>query len=906
MRSLSKWIMNALLYMEGILLFASATGALTLYVAPTGNDAWSGRLNQPNRAGTDGPLASLQGARDAVRKLKREGPLQQPIRVIIADGEYFLAEPVVFGALDSGTAECPISYEAAPGAKPVFTGGRRITGFTKGQNGIWTATVPEVAAGEWYFEQLWVNGKRALRAREPDEFYYYTRGKGKYGIDPATGQIADLSARAFYALPENIDKVPASPDTTLVLYHSWEVTRLRIQAIDRTTNMVVTTAPTPWGFEHWGPSQRYHLENYREALDQPGEWFLSRDGTLYYLPREGEDMATAEVVAPVTEEFVRFAGEASIGWWVENIALKGLAFRHSQYILPPEGHGDGQAEFTIPAVIMADGARNISLDSCEISHLGIYAVWFRRGCRDCAITRSFLYDMGAGGVRIGEGIIQPDEAERTSHIRVDNNIIHSGGRIHMGGHAVWIGHSPYNQITHNDMSDFFYTLVSVGWRWGYGESLAHHNTIEFNHLHHTGWGVLSDMGGVYTLGPSPGTTISNNHIHHIYSYDRYGRGGWGLYNDEGSSYIVMENNLVHHVKTGTYHQHYGRENICRNNILAFSMDGQLQRSRIEDHLSFTYEGNIVYWDDGPFRTAGSINDDNVILRRNLYWKESGPDIDFQGLRLAERQARGWDEGSLIADPLFVDPHNGDFRFREGSPYAKIGFQPFDYTQAGVYGDPEWIALAKSFTFPEIRFAPEPPPPPPLQVNDDFEITPVGAPPTDAQANVEERGDAIIVTDETAAGGTRSLKIEDAAGLQHIFNPHLVYTPNHTGGTSRCSFDMRLGPGVEMYHEWRSWETQPYRVGPTFWIRKGKLQLGEEEVMELPTNEWFHVEVVAKVGEQVDGQWSLTITLPGKQPLTFPNLKVGNPEFRNLTWVGWSSMAQEKSVFYLDNIVLTNE
>ncbi len=916
--------MRFLLILVLFVLCGSIVTASTFYVAPAGNDGWSGKLAKPNRDHSDGPLASLQGARDAVRKLKAAGPLAEPVRVVIAGGHYTLTSPLVFTPEDGGTEKCPVSYEAARGAKPVFSGGRRITGWQRGADGVWTAQVPEVKAGQWYFEQLFVNGQRATRARSPNKFYFYMAKRSHYGPDPSTGKMTDLSSRAFVARPQDVQSLAGKSatqlrDVTVVAYHAWEVSRHRVAAADAKTGAIVCTGKGTWPFFQWEP-QRYHIENVREALDAPGEWFLDRNGTLSYIPLPGETMARAEVFAPVVERFVEFAGDPA-GKHVEHIVLRGLAFRHGQFILPDKGQSDGQAAVSMSGMILADGARGITLAGCEVAHLGTYAIWFRNGCRDCRVEHCYLHDLGAGGVRIGQGWEKdnPNDADLTSHIVVDNNIIHGCGRIDAGTVGVWIGHSPDNAVTHNDIADVPYTAVSAGWRWGYAPSRAKRNRIEFNYLHHLGNWVMSDMGAVYTLGPSEGTVVSNNLCHDIYAYSY---GGWGLYTDEGSTGITMENNLVFNTKTGGFHQHYGRENIIRNNIFAFSLEGQLQRSRVEPHLSFTFENNIVLWKEGTL-FAGQWKDSNFVLRSNLYWNGGKEPVKFMGQSLEEWQRAGRDAGSMVADPNFVNAARSDFRLKSDSPALKIGFKPFESCflpvlqhavgpslhcpappVAGVYGDRAWVKLSRDAKFAPAERPPEPLSLPPMTLNEDFEAAPVGALLMDAHVHVEKKGDAIAVTDETAASGKHSLKITDAPGLKHAFDPHFYYDPHHTNGVTRFSFDIRVDPGAKVSHEWRS-EGHPYLVGPSIWIGDGKLRVQGREMMSIPASQWVHVEISAGLGAQSTGTWDLVVTLSGQPLHRFAGLKNGSPDWKTIRWFGFSSVADAKTVFYLDNMVLTN-
>jgi hypothetical protein len=197
---------------------------------------------------------------------------------------------------------------------------------------------------------------------------------------------------------------------------------------------------------------------------------------------------------------------------------------------------------------------------------------------------------------------------------------------------------------------------------------------------------MSDMGGIYTLGVQSGTVVHNNHIHDVRSH---GYGGWGLYADEGSTDIVMEKNLVHHTKTGGFFQHYGKGNRIRNNVFAYASEFQLEGTRPEPHVSFYFERNIVYWDNGSPLMGGCHSDArpceiNFNFDHNTYWNAAGEPLVFPGnLTLNEwREKKGQDQHSLVADPLFADAKNADFRLAANSPALQTGFKPFDATKAG--------------------------------------------------------------------------------------------------------------------------------------------------------------------------------------------------------------------------------
>ncbi len=215
--------------------------------------------------------------------------------------------------------------------------------------------------------------------------------------------------------------------------------------------------------------------------------------------------------------------------------------------------------------------------------------------------------------------------------------------------------------------------------WGYAGCRSYGNVVEYNHVHDIGQGMLSDMGGLYTLGVGTGTRVRHNVFHDVNCREY---GGWGIYTDEGSTDVLMEGNLIYRCNSAPFHQHYGRDNVLRNNILALGRLGQIERTEIETHNSFTVERNIIYFTEGPV-LGRQWDTPSATFRDNLYYNPETNRLDFGGGRsFAKWQALGQDEGSLVADPMLRDPGHGDFRMKKGSAAERIDFRPLETDRAG--------------------------------------------------------------------------------------------------------------------------------------------------------------------------------------------------------------------------------
>lgn len=651
----------------------------------------------------DGTVTVREGGltpKEALAKLRtwRANGGKGTARMVVS-GRVMIDEPIVLTGADRD-----LLIRGEDGA--TISGGLKITGWRDAGGGVWEADLPKSADGKpVYFEQLYVNGRRASCARLPNgTAYFRAAGQELRKIEdrPVSGKLDHYSfavlAEADYA-PLAALKDEDVPFARQIRHIKWDIDRHPLLSLDRAQRRTCVINEKWAGYNNWSNGDPIHFENVRTAFDERGEWYYDGvNGKVLYRPLMRESIELIDAVAPRDgfESLLVFRGDGAKGDWAGNTMIENVAFEHCDakpYKGPTLITSYQAGAVTCCATILADATRNVTLRGCKVRHNGSYAVWLRSGCMSNTVVNCEFAGLGGGGVKIGEfgeekfdcapkGAMKATEfcSRSTAFNTVENCLIAHGGRVHMAGCGVLIGHASDCRIVHNDIFDLYYTGISVGWVWGYSGSVAQRNYVGYNHIRDIGQKQLADMGGIYTLGTSFGTVVEFNRIHDIRSYSY---GGFGLYTDEGSEGVVMRNNLVYDTNCESYHQHYGRDNVISNNVFAFSGEPRaaIAITRTEPHRSIVFANNIVCFDrPAAVRTRDGTKAD---WQGNCWWQTDGkPFKMLNGLDFAAWQKLGRDTMGCVADPKFRDLRKRDFALADDSPALKCGFRPFDVSTAG--------------------------------------------------------------------------------------------------------------------------------------------------------------------------------------------------------------------------------
>lgn len=560
------------------------------YVAPDGNDQNPGTMERP--------FATVNRARLAVGKAKQDG-MTRDVTVLIRGGRYLLTEPMRFGWQDSGTKEHAITYAAFPGERPIFSGGVRIKNWTRGKGGTWTARMPEAVTAGRRFQQLFVNGCRRPSARHPNEGYSHIVSAGE---DNRTSfQFHDGDLRQYANLAE----------AEIVFFHDWSISRVGVKSIDEASKSITLAHPIGAGSHNFfritgfEKTPRYYVNGAVELLDAPGEWhFDYRSGVVSYIPLSGEDPKQTEVIAPIARQLLVIGGEVEQDRRLENLHFIGLGFAHCAVLNCSSGYAGIQAGFheqrgdgktgqpwdRMPAAIVFHAAVGCEMRGCEISHIGGTAVSLEGPSEKNQIMENEIFDVGGNGVMVGETTTAVAQLAKDNVI--SRNHIHHAGTVYHGCVGVWAGITEGTVVSHNEIHDLPYTGISVGWMWNTSKTPCGKNVIAHNHIHHI-MQKLSDGGGIYTLGRQPGTVLRGNVIHDV----RVNAGraeSNGLFIDEGSSELLIEENTIFNIARSPIRFHKAENNLIRGNFLVTPRGIPAFRYNATKKESMRYERNQVF------------------------------------------------------------------------------------------------------------------------------------------------------------------------------------------------------------------------------------------------------------------------------------------------------------------------
>ena len=662
-------------------------GEHDIVVSPDGDDS--------NKGTPEAPLKTLEKAKEMLKDIDSD----DAVTVWFREGDYFIGDTVEFTADDRSN----VLYRSYPDEKVVFSGAKEISGWSETTiNGV-NAFVTDVPIDNDndYFNSLFKENKRLSRSNYPKEgLYQVADPKTDEAMVPENEAQFFTKSVVFYANPENVLDFANVKDVSVRIMHFWCDELLPLCSVDAGTGRIETRKPTAMTIR---VEDNFIFENVKEALSLPGEWYLDRaEEKLYYIPEEGDTVENTVLYAGVSEKLMNINGAKNISFQGINFektdwdyvgkdsSFSGKVFdeSHPLYKNIEYGANHPQAAFETPASIYVSGSSGINFTDCRFENISYTAIKFENASENCKIASCRFNEIGANAVFIHGEFVVPAS---TKNIDVTDCHISSYGRIFNNAIGILLTHAIDCDLTNNEIHDGWYTGISVGWNWGYSANSTNNINISNNLIYDIGNGWLSDMGAIYTLGIQPDTVIRNNIIYNVGCDEgRYGYGGWGVYLDEGSSGILVENNLVYDCSSQTFHQHYGKDNIVRNNIFAFGGDGAFRITRNEEHNSLTLANNILVTDNATMY-ALTTDPDWFIDNSNVYWDYtnggnvySGDSMSFfERKSLVIMASRGYYNNAVFADPIFKDAQNRDFTLAENSPALEAGFVPFEYNAGTI-------------------------------------------------------------------------------------------------------------------------------------------------------------------------------------------------------------------------------
>lgn len=872
---------------------------IRIHVAPQGDDRWTGAAATPDAARNDGPVKTLARAQQLARaQTLAMGSAQPrlPVRVVIAPGTYYLLAPLVFTPADSGTAAAPVSYEAARTGTVTLSGGvPLVPHITTAKVAFASFDLPD--AGKPSLRgggQLIVNGHRATLARQPKAGQYWFVQRV---VPLASEPDAQTGYEAF--IPSNeagtwlAGLSPADRSRAIVqVMHSWTSSHHRLSDASTPGDAVRLTPRARWAFLSTGSSQRYFVENVESALTDGGEW-ITTDSEVRYLPTAAQAGRALDVVLPVLERLVVIQGDARAGKPVQHLQFRNLAFSHTRHLTAEGGFLDRQAAIEVGAAFEVDDAQHITIDGCSFSQTAGYGVWLRRSVTDSRVLTSTFDDMGAGGIQIGVAREAAGQPQTTSRNRIENNRIGNTGVLFPGAVGVWLAQGYDNIVAHNLIHDTSYTGISVGWSWNFKPAGSGRHRITDNLLVNIGQSQMSDMGGIYTLGVLTGTVVAGNVIREVHAYPGYGPGrglgAWGIYNDLGSSELIVENNVVVGTDSGGYHLNGGRNIMVRNNVFAGSARGEVRVSRKgESTPQAALEDNLIFAATAQ-AFEGLAGSPELAFAGN---QVSGAGADAPDLRkcgagcaVSKAAVRTTADGKGIS----LQGVDATSNARWARVVAEAG--PSAITGAGAAISARSQRLAVPMATP-------------LALKIDLRASLAGALPLGLSYSPKGDIQAFKVIDSAAApGGGRCLQFNDNAGFTHRFDPHAYATLNHEAGSSVASFSILIDNDTSFVHEWRD-DDRPYLTGPSLRISAAGVVVAGKVVAPVSAGQWMTFRVTSPLGKP-GSAWQLEMRDAAGMLTRVQKLRPVSPAWQTLNYVGYISDAATTSTMCLADVTVMN-